>query len=170
LLFDKTVNSTAIRFVIVLVVTVGLAGCGFRLAGTANLPRQLSSIYLQTSGFDKQQQDALRLQLSRAGAELKNQDDPDSVKLAVSLKVLPDRRLVSSARNGSTVERLARSLDFSLRAVDGEMLVPTRTLVQQNDIVLDDDNLLASSKEKASVLEDLHQALFEQLIRQLKRI
>jgi LPS-assembly lipoprotein len=170
LLFDKTVNSTAIRFVIVLVVIAGLAGCGFRLAGTANLPQQLSSIYLQTSGFDKRQQTALRQRLTRAGAELKNQDDPDAVKLTVSLKVLPDRRLVSSARNGSTVERLARSLDFSLRDADGDMLVPTRTLVQQNDIVLDDDNLLASNKEKASVLEDLHQALFEQLIRQLKRI
>lgn len=163
-------NSTAIRFVIVLVVTASLAGCGFRLAGTANLPQQLSSIYLLTSGFDKQQQAALRLRLTRAGAELKNEDDPDAVKLTVSLKVLPDRRLVSSARNGSTVERLTRRLDFSLRAVDGEMLVPNRTLVQQNDIVLDDDNLLASSREKASVLEDLQQALFEQLIRQLKRI
>ena len=170
MLFDKTVNTTAIRFVIVLVVTAGLAACGFRLAGTTNLPQQLSSIYLQTSGFDKQQQDAMRLQLTRAGAELKNQDDPDAVKLTVSLKVLPDRRLVSSARDGKTVDRLARSLDFSLRAADGEMLVPTKTLVQQNDIVLDDDNLLASSKEKASVLEDLQQALFEQLIRQLKRI
>lgn len=163
-------NTTAIRFVIVLVVTTGLAACGFRLAGSANLPQELSSIYLLTSGFDKQQQDALRLRLTRAGAELKNGDDLDAVKLTVSLKVLPDRRLVSSARNGKTVERLARSLDFSLRAADGEMLLPTRTLVQQNDIVLDDDNLLASSKEKASVLEDLHQALFEQLIRQLKRI
>lgn len=163
-------NTTAIRFVIVLVITAGLAGCGFRLAGTANLPQQLSSIYLQMSGFDKQQQTALRQRLTRAGAELKNEDDPDAVKLTVSLKGLPDRRLVSSARNGSTIERLARSLDFSLRGADGDMLVPTRTLVQQNDIVLDDDNLLASSKEKASVLEDLHQALFEQLIRQLKRI
>lgn len=163
-------NTSAIRFVIVLVVSAGLAGCGFRLAGTANLPQQLSSITLLTSGFNKQQQDALRLQLTRAGAELKNQDDPDAVKLTVSLKALPDRRLVSSARDGKTVERLARSLDFSLRAADGEMLVPARTLVQQNDIVLDDDNLLASSKEKASVLGDLQQALFEQLIRQLKRI
>jgi outer membrane lipopolysaccharide assembly protein LptE/RlpB len=36
--------------------------------------------------------------------------------------------------------------------------------------VLDDDNLLASTREKAQVLEDLQQALFEQLIRQLKRI
>lgn len=163
-------NAVAIRFAIVLIATIGLAACGFRLAGTASLPQELSSIYLQTSGFDAQQQAALRQQLTRAGAELKNQDDPGAVKLTVSFKVLPDRRLVSSARSGNTVERLTRGLDFSLRAHDGEMLVPTRTLVQQNDIVLDDDNLLASSKEKASVLEDLQQALFEQLIRQLKRI
>ena len=163
-------NTTVIRFVIVLLITAVLAACGFRLAGTANLPQQLSSITLLTTGFDKQQQDALRLQLTRAGAELKNQDDPDAVKLTVSLKALPDRRLVSSARDGRTIERLTRSLDFSLRAADGEILVPSGTLVQQNDIVLDDDNLLASGREKASVLEDLQQALFEQLIRQLKRI
>lgn len=163
-------NAAAIRFVIILVATIGLAACGFRLAGTANLPQELSSIYLQTSGFDTRQQNALQQQLNRAGAELKNQDDPDAVKLTVSFKVLPDRRLVSSASDGKTVERLTRSLDFSLRSADGEMLVPTRTLVQRNDIVFDDDNLLASTKEKARVLEDLQQALFEQLIRQLKRI
>ena len=163
-------NTAVNRIAIVLIATIGLAACGFRLAGTESLPQELSSITLQTSGFDKQQQDALRLQLTRAGAEVKNGDDPDTVKLIVSLKVLPDRRLVSSARDGKTVERLTRSLNFSLNSADGGSLVAGRTLVQQNDIVLDDDNLLASSKEKASVLEDLEQALFEQLIRQLKRI
>lgn len=170
MLFDKTVNSSAIRFISVLVITAGLAACGFRLAGTEDLPQELSSMYLQTSGFDAQQQAALRRQLTRAGAELKNQDAPDAVTLTVSFKVLPDRRLVSSARDGKTVDRLARGLDFSLRAAGGEILIPGKTLVQQNDIVLDDDNLLASSRERASVLEDLQQALFEQLIRQLKRI
>ena len=68
------------------------------------------------------------------------------------------------------MERLTRSLDFSLVSASGEVLVPTRTLKQQNDIVLDDDNLLASVRERASVLEDLEQDLFEQLIRQLNRI
>ena len=163
-------NTTVIRLVLVLLITAVVAACGFRLAGTANLPQQLSSITLLTSGFDKQQQDALRLQLTRAGAELKNPDDPDAVKLTVSLTALPDRRLVTSARDGKIVERLARSLNFSLSSADGDSLVAGRTLVQQNDIVLDDDNLLASDKEKANVLEDLLQALFEQLIRQLKRI
>ncbi len=164
------VNTAAFRIRVVFVVTIGLAACGFRLAGTSNLPQNLSSMVLVDSGLNQQQQDALRRQLTRAGAELKNRDDPDAVRLKISLKVLPDRRLVSSASDGKSVERLTRSLDFSLVSASGEVLVPTRTLTQQNDIVLDDDNLLASVRERSSVLEDLEQDLFEQLIRQLNRI
>ena len=163
-------NAAAIRFLMVIVTSFGLLACGFKLAGTTNLPQELSSIYLLSSGFDEQQRDALRLQLTRSGAELVSQDDTSAVLLTVSLKVLPDRRLVSSAKNGKKVERLARSLHFGVKSATGEILVPAKTLVQQKNIVLDDDNLLASGREKASVLEDLEQALFAQLIRQLKRI
>ena len=163
-------NVAAIRFLIVIVTSVGLAACGFRLAGSANLPQNISSIHLSTSGFDAQQQDALRVQLRRAGAELVNQDDLNAVMLMASFKALPDRRLVSSARDGKKVERLTLSLEFSLKSASGEILVPTRTLVHQKNIVLDDDNLLASGREKANVVKDLEQALFEQLIRQLNRI
>ncbi len=164
------VNTAAFRILVVFVVTIGLAACGFRLAGTSNLPQNLSSMVLVDSGLNQQQQDALRRQLTRAGAELKNRDDPDAVRLKISFKALPDRRLVSSAKDGKSVDRLTRSLDFSLSTASGEVLVPTRTLTQQNDIVLDDDNLLASVRERSSVLEDLEQDLFEQLIRQLNRI
>lgn len=164
------VKVSAFRFLVVIVVTVWVAACGFKLAGTLNLPQNLSSMVVVSGNLDRQQQDGLRRQLIRAGAELKNQDDPEAVRLKISYNILPDRRLVSSARTGNSVERLTRSLDFSLISASGEVLVPTRTLTQQNDIVLDDDNLLASDRERASVLEDLEQALFEQLIRQLNRI
>ena len=164
------VKVNAFRFLVVLVVTIGLTACGFRLAGTSKLPQNLSTMVLVAGNLDQQQQDSLRRQLTRAGAELKNQDDPEAVRLKISLKALPDRRVVSSARSGKSVERLTRGLDFSLSSAAGEVLVPTRTLTQQNDIVLDDNNLLASDRERASVLEDLEQALFEQLIRQLNRI
>jgi len=164
------VKVTAFRFLVVFVLTIGLAACGFRLAGTSNLPQNLSSMVLLASNLDRQQQDVLRRQLTRAGAELKNQDDLEAVRLKISLQAVADRRLVSSASDGKSVERLTRSLDFSLSSASGEVLVPTRTLTQQKNIVLDDDNLLASGRERASVLEDLEQALFEQLIRQLNRI
>ncbi|MDH3859343.1 MAG: hypothetical protein OEV07_15230, partial [Gammaproteobacteria bacterium] len=160
------VKVTAFRFLVVFVLTIGLAACGFRLAGTSNLPQNLSSMVLLASNLDRQQQDVLRRQLTRAGAELKNQDDLEAVRLKISLQAVADRRLVSSASDGKSVERLTRSLDFSLSSASGEVLVPTRTLTQQKNIVLDDDNLLASGRERASVLEDLEQALFEQLIRQ----
>ena len=164
------VNTTAFKILVVFVVSVGLVACGFRLAGTSNLPQNLSSMVLVDRGLDQRQQDALRRQLTRAGADLKNRDNTDAVRLNILFKALPDRRLVSSARDGKSVERLARSLDFSLVSASGEVLVPTRTLTQQNDIVLDDDNLLSSVRERASVLEDLERGLFEQLIRQLNRI
>ena len=164
------VKVTAFRVLVVFVVTIGLAACGFRLAGTSSLPQNLSSMILATSNLDQRQQDALRRQLTRAGAELKSQDDPEAVRLNITFNALPDRRLVTSARDGKSVERLTRSLDFSLSSAGGEVLVPTRTLTKQNDIVLDENNLLASSRERDSVLVDLEQALFEQLIRQLNRI
>jgi outer membrane lipopolysaccharide assembly protein LptE/RlpB len=48
--------------------------------------------------------------------------------------------------------------------------VPMRTLAQQRDVSLDDDNLLSSDREKEAVTRDLEDALFDQLIRQLTLI
>ncbi len=159
-----------IRFWFVLVAGLSLASCGYQLAGTTELPDDLSSIVLQTSDLSQRQQEALQLQLIRAGARLVSHEDSKAVLLMVSLKVLDDRRLVSSASNGKTVERLSRSLTFNLKSADGGLLAPTKTLLLQEDIVLDDDNLLSSSRQKARMLENLEQGLFEKLIRQLKRI
>ncbi len=158
------------RCLILLLASISLTACGFKLAGTAGLPQNLSPMSLQTRGFSEQQREALQLQLTRAGADLTDQQDSNPVLLTVSLKVLPDRKLVSSASSGKKVKRLTRSLDFSLKSADGAVIAAPKTLLQQKDIVLDDDNLLSSTREKANVVEDLEQALFSQLIRQLNRI
>jgi len=88
----------------------------------------------------------------------------------VSVETLPERRLATSASSGRNVDRLSRRLVFSVNRDDGASLVPQRSLVQQKDIAVDDDNLLASEEERSGVLRELEQALFDQLIRQLARI
>lgn len=158
------------RLLIVILLGLTLSGCGFRLAGATSLPPELKRIYLITSDLSDRQRGALRRQISGAGAEVVNQADAQAVRLSVSLKLLPDRRLVTSASNGKIVERLTRSLNYSLKGADGNLLAPAKTLIQQKDIVLDDDNLLSSTVERRSVIEDLEQALFNQLIHRLKRI
>ena len=150
--------------------TLSLSACGFRLAGTADLPEQLSSIYLVTSGFKDSQRKTLQRSLALAGATLVEQADAGAVKLSVNLKVLPDRQMATGAGSGANVKRITRQLDFSVKSAEGKPIVPNTTLSQQRDASLDDDNLLSSDREKEAVTRDLEKALFDQLIRQLTLI
>jgi outer membrane lipopolysaccharide assembly protein LptE/RlpB len=159
-----------LRQLMVIVVSIGLVACGFRLAGTADLSEELSTIHLVTRNLSKQQQDEIRGRLTRAGATVVDQATADAVLLTVSFKVLPDRRLASGGSSGKIVDRVSRSLNFSLKSPEGEVIVPAKTLLQQRNIELDENNLLASDREKENVIKDLEQALFKQLINQLQRI
>ena len=163
-------NHLGLRQLIIVVACVGLAACGFKLAGTADLPAELSTIHLVTRNFSEQQQDELRGRLTRAGASVVNQSTAEAVLLAVTFNVLPDQRQASAGSSGRYVERIARSLNFSLKSPTGEVILPPTTLLRQNDTELDDNNLLASNREKNNVIKDLEQALFKQLINQLQRI
>ena len=155
---------------LVLLVSFSLSACGFRLAGTTELPPQLTSIYLVTSDFSNSQRRLLQRNLSGAGASLVEQPDSQSVQLIVSLETFPDRTLVTSAVSGEIVKRISRSLSFNVKAADGEVLLEARTLRQQRDVTLNDDVLLSSGREIETVTRDLEQTLFEQLIRQLALI
>ena len=152
---------------LVLLVSLGLSACGFRLAGTAELPPQLASIYLVTSDFSNSQRNLLKRRLNNAGASLVEQLESQAVQLNVSLKSIPDRELATGARTGTSVKRISRSLSFNVKAADGTTLLEPQILNQQRDASLDDDNLLSSDREKETVTRDLEQALFDQLIRQL---
>jgi LPS-assembly lipoprotein len=154
----------------VIVACISIAACGFRLAGTSDLPAELSTIHLVSKNLNRQQQEEIRGRLTRAGATVVDQATADAVLLAVTFKVIPDRRVVTGGSSARNVERVARRLDFSLKSATGEVIAPVKTLRQQRDVELDDDNLLASNQEKANVIRDLEQALFKQLINQLQRI
>jgi leucyl-tRNA synthetase len=158
------------RCLIILLLGLALSSCGFRLAGTANLPPALSRIHLVTIDFNEQQRDALSRRLQQAGAEVVAQPAVDAVELRVILRTLPDRRVVTSASDGKAVQRLARGLDYSLKDSDGNLLAPAKTLNQQRDFLFDQDNLLSADEERRNVLRDLESALFNQLMRQLERI
>lgn len=161
----------SLRFsLLVLLVSFSLSACGFRLAGTAELPPQLESIYLVTSDFSESQRNLLQRSLSGAGASLVEQPDSQSAQLNVSLKTFPDRQMATSAISGEIVRRISRSLSFNVKAADGKILLEAQTLNQQKNVSLDNDNLLSSDRELETVARDLEKTLFEQLIRQLTLI
>ncbi|MCP4768443.1 MAG: hypothetical protein GY875_19525 [Gammaproteobacteria bacterium] len=164
------ISASSSLLIFMLSLTLSLSACGFRLAGTADLPEQLSSIYLVTSDFNDSQRKTLQRSLAHAGATLVEQADGSAVKLSVKLKVFPDRQMATGAGSGANVKRITRQLDFSVKSAEGKTIVANTTLSQQKDVSLDDDNLLSSDREKEAVTRDLEKTLFEQLIRQLTLI
>ena len=146
-----------------------LSACGFRLAGTALLPPQLATIYLQVENFDERQRRELRRTLEAAGARLVPQADAQAARLSVALKVSEDRQLATSASSGDSVRRVSRGLDYYVKDAAGEFIWSPRSLRQQRDITFDDNNLLASNREQETAVRELEQALYDQLVRQLSR-
>lgn len=156
-------------FVIVLLGT-SLTACGFRLAGSGSLPQSLSSIRLQTVNFNDQQRGALVKSLKRAGARVGGDSNDTAALLNISIKVIPERTLASSANSGGTLVQIARELSYSLKSASGDVLMKRQVLLRRKDIQLDSDRLLSSVAEQESAAQNLEQALFDQLIQQLKSL
>jgi len=153
-----------------------LSACGFRLAGTGGvsgateLPPQLASIFLVTRNLNAVQRGALEQSLTRAGAELVEQEESATARLKVTLNELPDQQLVTGGSGGEVVKRISRSLDFDVKAADGQTILPQSSLRQQIDVTLDENALLAANRERKDVTRELEQDLYERLVRQLVRI
>ena len=164
----KRRNLFLTRYLPGLLVVVGLFGCGFKLAGTSQIPKSFDSLHVITKNFSDRQREDLDSALKRAGVTLTAFGEGKAT-LSVSLKELPQRTVVSSASSGKTIVRLARQLDFSLRPSDDTQKARSKSLVQQKNFELDDDNLLSSSRQKTDVIKDLEWALYNQLIFQMQR-
>lgn len=158
------------RRAVLISLCVVLAACGFRLAGTTELAESIDLIRLETENFTERQQIALRARLERAGAVLAGEADSGAALLRVSLLEVPAQDLIAGGSSGKTIERITRSLRFSLVGSDGEALIAGKTLTRQRDFTRDEDNLLASNEERANLLLELERSLFDQLIFQIGRI
>ncbi len=106
----------------------------------------------------------------QAGASLKDVQVGDAVHLTVAIKVLPDRSVVTTARQGISIIRIFRQLSYSLSTATGELLVDQTTILRQLDITLDSNELAAVEYEKQRAGILLDQELFRQLILQLSFI
>jgi len=147
-----------------------LQACGFQLRGLGSLPEHLTNLRVQADSLSSSQQQALNEQLQRAGATLRYGEEPDAVRLGVTLVSLPERRIADSAGQGENIVRLARRLSFTVIDADGNRLADNKVIEQRIDLELDEDNLLGSEGEKQQALENLDSALFNSLMNQLRRL
>jgi outer membrane lipopolysaccharide assembly protein LptE/RlpB len=156
------------RSIIIALLVANLAACGFYLRGSSSLPPQLVSMQVLAENLDSSQKTALNQQLIQAGASLKDNLAGDTVRLTVTIKVLPERKLADTAGSGKTIIRVFRQLSYSLTTGTGALLQDHKSILRQQDIELDSNNLAGLEYEKESAGVLLDEALIGQLIFQLK--
>ena len=145
-----------------------MVACGFKLAGTSDLPESLDTLHLSTENMNVQQRDRLISVLQRAGASLTAAEQAKAT-LSVNLKPLRQQTVVSSASSGNTIQQLTRELEYRVAFAGLTETTAMRTLRQRKNFQNDEDNLLSSRVQKSDVIRDLELSLFNQLVFQLQR-
>ncbi len=155
------------KFLSLLAVVALLAGCGFRLAGTAELPASLSIINLATSGFNTEQRQQLERRLQQAGATISNETSAPT--LSVTLAQLSDNLLFETGENQQT-RRLVQQLTYRIRAADNSLLQEERRLRQETDLEIDLLNIVANDRERSELQQQMLNQLVSRMIYQLQRM
>jgi outer membrane lipopolysaccharide assembly protein LptE/RlpB len=160
------------RFQLIALITLAfvVTGCGFQLRGTTNLPEAFTQLQLINDGLNDDQFRQLSNMLVKAGATLQSSDGNDSVQLKVKIVSLLERNLVDRANTGKTIVQVSKRLSYSVKKSDDVTPLQIKIIERQINIEQDSNNLLGTGSEKKAAERTLDQALFSQLVFQLKRL
>jgi LPS-assembly lipoprotein len=141
--------TASLRFaLLVCLLPLVTAACGFHLQGRQGLPASLARVYVDT---DERQSDlvlGLRGALRAAGATLESQPGPGIARVRVQRDVVTERVLTVSSRNIPTDYELTHEVRIAVDGPDGVELMGTEDLSLTRVYSFDERKLLAKEREK----------------------
>jgi LPS-assembly lipoprotein len=147
-----------------LAVSLLVAGCGFRLRGTADLP--FSSVYLPgaTGG--------IALDLARnieAGTNTKVVSDPKEADAILQFTAESREKEILSLTGAGRVRefRLRYRVGFRVHDGKGNDYVPQSTLELTRDVTFNDAEVLAKETEEQLLFRDMQGDMVQQIMRRL---
>lgn len=147
---------------LLLLVTAGLAGCGFRLVGSDSLPPELKNVTVQPErGLQAAEPPvavALRQVLARRGAAVETRAEASSAVIRLS-KVSDYREIIALGTDGKALEyRLVQSVAYDLRQ-NGIVLAGPDVVTVSRDYSFKINQVLATEQEEQELRQYLQQQL-----------
>jgi len=138
-----------------------LAGCGFQLRGTAELPFQTLYMPPASSG--------IALDVKRnivAGTNTKVVDDPKEAEAQLQFtQELRDRNILSLAATGRVREyQLRYRVGFQVVDGKGGQFVPPTSIVLTRDITFNDSDVLSKEVEEGQLYRDMQFDMVRQIM------
>lgn len=141
-----------------------LAGCGFQLRGTQDVPFQTLYIPGASGG--------LALELKRnieAGTDARVVDNAKAADAILELSNERREKIILSLTGSGRVRefRLRYSVNFRLHDTQGRDLVPLSTIQLARDVTFNDEEILAKEAEEQLLFRDMQSDMVQQLLRRL---
>jgi LPS-assembly lipoprotein len=153
-----------LKNLLILVLALALAGCGFRLRGTAELPFATVFVPGATSG--------IALDLARniqAGTNVKVVSDAKEAEAVLQFtSETREKEILSLTGAGRVREfRLRYKVGFRVHDGKGNDFVPQNTLELTRDVSFNDAEVLAKEVEEQLLYRDMQGDMVQQIMRRL---
>jgi LPS-assembly lipoprotein len=153
--------------VLILLMSLLLAACGFHLRGQAGMP--FETLYLDAANPGTQFIAELRRNLEANKVKLVNSAAQADVVLNIATE-FPEKQILSLGGSGRVSEFSLR-YRVSLRAYDLKQndWIPAEDIVLRRDFSFDDSKILAKEAEENLLYQSMRSDMVQQIIRRLSR-
>jgi len=141
-----------------------LAGCGFRLRGTAEVPFETLYVPSATSGI------ALDLKRNiQAGTKARVVDDPSKADAVLQFTEETRQKEILSLTGTGRVREFQLRYRVAFRVHDGKgaEYVPPSTIQLTRDVTFNDAEILAKEQEEQLLFRDMQFDMVQQIMRRL---
>jgi len=141
-----------------------LAGCGFRLRGTAEVPFETLYVPGATSGI------ALDLKRNiQAGTKARVVDDPSKADAVLQFTEETRQKEILSLTGTGRVREFQLRYRVAFRVHDGKgaEYVPPNTIQLTRDVTFNDAEILAKEQEEQLLFRDMQIDMVQQILRRL---
>lgn len=156
-----------LKFLALLILPGLLAGCGFQLRGTAQLPFASAFIVGQTGSVLKE---GLTRSLAGSGKRLPERATEADVVIHLDRESRTKDILALSGAGRVREYRLRHEVMLSVQDGQGRALLAPTPIATTRDYSYSDEQILAKEAEEATLFRDMEQDILRQIQRQLAYI
>jgi len=148
-----------------------LAGCGFHLQGTFDIPKAFQIMSIQPNQPFEPFQRRLRQTLKNNGVQIISETPTEGVSILTILSQGFSERTTAYGNDGQT-NRTSLQFQVSFQIIDskGNIILPNGVILVQRELSVNPNAILSTDVERNRLKNDLYNEAASQLIRQLSFI